>query len=79
MHFCDVPDVQVIAEPGRFYASTAFTLCCSVIAKTVVLASRINKCGSLQLYNFNLLLHTYTNGKLHLCNVDSCINDGVRI
>jgi diaminopimelate decarboxylase len=34
-------NVEIIAEPGRFYASAAFTLCCSVIAKTRVSAQKV--------------------------------------
>lgn len=35
--------VRVIAEPGRFYAASAFTLCCTVIARTCVSAERVTK------------------------------------
>ncbi len=35
------PDVRIIAEPGRFYAGACFTLCCNIVAKKRVRASKI--------------------------------------
>ncbi|CDW55309.1 ornithine decarboxylase [Trichuris trichiura] len=44
-HFPADAGVRIIAEPGRFYAERAFTLYCTVIARTSVPASRITKNG----------------------------------
>src|SRR4051812_35016785 len=43
VHFPEGDDVTIIAEPGRFYAAKAFTLCCTVMAKTKCPAARIVK------------------------------------
>jgi ornithine decarboxylase len=42
-YFPDGCGAQIIAEPGRFYAASAFTLCCTVIARTCVSAERVTK------------------------------------
>ncbi|KHJ47310.1 putative ornithine decarboxylase [Trichuris suis] len=42
-HFPVDTGVRIIAEPGRFYAERAFSLYCTVIARTSVPASRITK------------------------------------
>ena len=39
----DFPDLRVIAEPGRFYAASAFTLVTNVIAKKKVSDGEPNK------------------------------------
>jgi ornithine decarboxylase len=40
-----VEGVRVVAEPGRFFASAAFSLVCNIIAKTRVSGERIDKEG----------------------------------
>ena len=45
VHFPEGDDVTIIAEPGRFYAAKAFTLACTVMAKTKCAAARIVKDG----------------------------------
>ncbi|KRY70520.1 Ornithine decarboxylase [Trichinella pseudospiralis] len=42
-HFPIDSGVDVLAEPGRFYAEKAFTLCCTVIARRTVPANQITK------------------------------------
>ena len=42
-HFPADFGARVIAEPGRFLAASAYTLCCNVMAKTMVPASRITE------------------------------------
>ncbi|KRZ89623.1 Ornithine decarboxylase [Trichinella sp. T8] len=42
-HFPTDSGVDVVAEPGRFYAEKAFTLCCTVIARRTVPANQITK------------------------------------
>uniref|UniRef100_A0A183IU29 ornithine decarboxylase n=1 Tax=Soboliphyme baturini TaxID=241478 RepID=A0A183IU29_9BILA len=43
IHFASDSNLTLIAEPGRFYAESSFTLYCSVIASTRVSADRITK------------------------------------
>ncbi|XP_005750912.1 ornithine decarboxylase-like [Pundamilia nyererei] len=43
--FPPVSGLEVIAEPGRYYVESAFTLAVNVIAKRVVVEDRANKCA----------------------------------
>uniref|UniRef100_A0A3B4GFS9 Ornithine decarboxylase-like n=1 Tax=Pundamilia nyererei TaxID=303518 RepID=A0A3B4GFS9_9CICH len=44
--FPPVSGLEVIAEPGRYYVESAFTLAVNVIAKRVVVEDRANKCAA---------------------------------
>lgn len=44
------PSVRVIAEPGRYYTSTAFTLACNVIARRTVEDKQLGGQNSYMLY-----------------------------
>lgn len=35
-HFPETSGVRIIAEPGRYFAASVFTLCTNIIAKRVV-------------------------------------------
>ncbi|KAK4615511.1 Ornithine decarboxylase [Fulvia fulva] len=44
------PSVRIIAEPGRYYTSSAFTLACNVIARRTVEEKRLGGSTSYMLY-----------------------------
>ncbi len=47
--------VQIIAEPGRYYAESAFTLAANVIAKRTVMDNKDEHGGNVK----NMYLKTY--------------------
>jgi ornithine decarboxylase len=62
------PDVRVIAEPGRYYTSTAFTLACNVIARRTVTDKHLGGETSYMLYmndgvygNFSSIIFDHQN------------------
>jgi ornithine decarboxylase len=75
-HFPRDSGVQIIGEPGRFYAAAAFTICVNVIAKHTVSADKIsgqasdaNKPGYMYYVNdgiygsFNCIMFDHTHPK----------------
>lgn len=43
-HFPVSAGVQIIAEPGRFYSASAFTLVVNVVARRTVKGSQLREC-----------------------------------
>jgi hypothetical protein len=79
-YFPDQSSVQIVAEPGRFFASAPFSLSTNIIATTDVPASRITKNGKQLALMFVCTFVCFSFAESDNAHGDGCmyyINDGV--
>ncbi|KAF2168936.1 hypothetical protein M409DRAFT_52923 [Zasmidium cellare ATCC 36951] len=75
------PHVRIIAEPGRFYTSSAFTLACNVIARRTVEADNLGGNTSYMLYmndgvygNFSSIIFDHQHPVPRVLRSQSCVD-----